>query len=115
MKLIDIQEAKTPNRIASVQKRYTYLANTARLKDFKPRINFFSDVRAKFRVLISGAYQDEVKNDNGEWSDSLVQQFAKDFAEEHGIPYTDFQIAWPNHRVSGDPSWYIFSIEYNFY
>ena len=113
MKLSQLQETKISNQIARTTRRYKYLLKSERLKDFKPRVNFFSDVRVTFRVLISGAYKDVVQDDNNQWQDSLIQQFARDFAGEHGIPYTEFQIVWPKHDRGG-ASWYIFSIKYIF-
>ncbi len=139
----DLQEAKTSNQIDRAKKRYVYLVRSDRLKDFKPRITasngpgdrraighstFMSDLppekllprdldRVTFRVLISGAYRDVVQDDDNQWSDSRAQQFAKDFAEEHGIPYTDFNIVWPRtnqDKRGASTSWYIFSIKYNF-
>lgn len=119
MKLTHLQEAKTSNQIARAKKRYVYLVKSDRLRVFKPRISSGSaNERVIFRVSISSAYKDQLQDDYGKWVDSRTQQFAKDFAEEHGIPYTDFEVIWPKfHRSQASmraAELYILSIRYNF-
>lgn len=106
MKLDQIQEDKSPEQFVRVKRRYEYLA-TNRLKEYNPIVRVIGEVLTR-RLQLSVGFK------NAPWLNSFkshfvnkalpkelapraqqaVEHFAEQFAEKHGIPYTEISCHW---------------------
>jgi len=115
MKLEQIQEGKTVYQVARAERRYVYLAKSNDMKKFDPIVNKYRhEIRGMnekiiFRVSVrdnswldkytddwvpSEVYDRDLPEQKQYEAQKYAEQFARDFAEQYGIPYVHFEVKW---------------------